>query len=192
MTVDPSSKKAYIHPKALVETRSIGPGTRVWAFAHVMKGALVGRDCNLGDHSFVEGGVSIGDRVTIKNGVSVWNGVTIENDVFVGPNVAFTNDRYPVSRQTDYKLELTTIGRGSAIGANATIVCGVVIGPNVMVGAGSVVTKSIPANALVYGNPAKVHGYLCDCRKKIKFAGVCARCACGLTYKKSSKGIRRA
>lgn len=181
--------KPFVHPKALVETRSVGSGTRVWAFAHVMKGAAVGRDCNIGDHAFVESDVRIGDRVTIKNGVSIWKGVTLEQDVFVGPNAAFTNDRFPVSRSRDFKLEPTCVRRGAAIGANATIVCGVTVGEYAVVGAGSVVTRNVPAQALVYGNPAQVRGYLCVCRKKLAFKSGAARCACGKKFRQTSKGI---
>ncbi len=187
-----ASKKPFLHPRSLVESRHIGAGTRVWAFAHVMKGAVIGRDCNIGDHSFIEDGVTIGNRVTIKNGVSVWRGVALEDDVFVGPNAAFTNDRFPMSRQTSFKLEPTRVGRGSAIGANATIVCGVTIGSNAMIGAGSVVTQDIPSNTLAYGNPAKVRAYLCDCRKKLKITAGRARCKCGLVFLKTLAGMAHA
>ena len=192
----PKSPKFFIHPKALVETRSIGSGTRIWAFAHVMKGAVIGRDCNVGDHSFLESGAKVGDRVTIKNGVSVWDGVTLEDDVFAGPNAAFTNDRFPIGRAgragrggAGFKLELTRVRRGAAIGANATIVCGVTVGEYAMVGAGAVVTGDVPAHALVYGNPARVRGFLCVCRKKLAFNSGGARCACGKKFKKTAKGI---
>ena len=184
-----ASNKPYIHPQALVETRAVGPGTRVWAFAHVMKGAVIGRDCNIGDHSFIESGVTVGDRVTVKNGVSVWNGVTLENGVFVGPNAAFTNDRFPVSRHNVFKLEPTRVREGAAIGANATVVCGVTVGRHAMVGAGAVVTRDVPDHALVYGNPAKSAGFLCVCRKKLTFKSAAARCACGLRYRKTLKGV---
>jgi UDP-2-acetamido-3-amino-2,3-dideoxy-glucuronate N-acetyltransferase len=183
--------RPYVHPRALVESGDIGFGTRIWAFAHVMKGAVIGRDCNVGDHAFIESDVTIGDRVTIKNGVSVWQGVTLEEDVFVGPNAAFTNDRFPVSRCANYRMEQTHVKRGAAVGANATVVCGVTIGEYAMVGAGSVVTRDVPAHTLVYGNPAKPADFLCVCRQKIRFGSGSARCACGERYRKTRKGIER-
>ena len=187
------SKKPFIHTKALVETRSIGPGTRIWAFAHVMKGAAIGRDCNVGDHSFLESGAKVGDRVTIKNGVSIWDGVTLEDDVFAGPNAAFTNDRFPAGRAArggaGFKLEPTRVRRGAAIGANATVVCGVTVGRYAMVGAGSVVTRDVPDHALVYGNPAKARGFLCFCRKKLTLSSGVARCTCGKKFRKTGKGL---
>ena len=182
--------KPFFHAKSLVESKnSIGDGTRVWAFAHVMKGSVVGRDCNIGDHSFVETGSFLGDRVTLKNGVSVWDGVTLGNDVFVGPNAVFTNDLFPVSR-VQKKFLSTRVEKGSCIGANATIVCGVTIGEYAFVGAGSTVTKNIPDHALFYGNPARLHGYLCRCRKKLKFKVSQAVCSCGLRFKRSKNTVR--
>lgn len=184
-----ASSKPFIHSKALVETRRIGSGTRVWAFAHVMKDAEVGRDCNIGDHAFIESGVRIGSRVTIKNGVSVWKGVTLEDDVFVGPNAVFTNDLFPISRGGGFNLVKTRVKRGTAIGANATIVCGTTVGEYVLIGAGSVVTRDVPDHALVYGNPARVHAFLCGCRKKLAFKSGKARCACGKKFKKTVQGV---
>lgn len=182
-------KKPFFHSKALVETRRVGSGTNVWAFAHLMKDVTVGRDCNIGDHTFVENGVRLGNRVTVKNGVSVWRGVAVEDDVFIGPNVAFTNDRFPVSRNRDFKLESTRVKRGSAIGANATVICGVTIGAHSLIGAGSVVTRDVPDHAMVYGNPARLHGYLCSCRKPLAFRAGKAACACGRKYRKSAGGV---
>lgn len=186
------SSKPFIHSQALCESRFVGAGTRVWAFAHVMKGAVVGKDCNIGDHAFIENEVTVGDRVTIKNGVAVWNGVTLEDDVFVGPNAVFTNDLLPVSRGGGFGLQKTRVKRGTAIGANATIVCGTTIGRYALVGAGSVVTKDVPDHALVYGNPARSKAFLCSCRKKLTFKSNAARCACGKKYRKSSKGVSAA
>jgi UDP-2-acetamido-3-amino-2,3-dideoxy-glucuronate N-acetyltransferase len=146
----------FKHPQAIVESTTIGDGTRIWAFAHVMPKAVIGRECNICDHTFIENEVVIGDRVTIKNGVQVWDGVTLEDDVFVGPNATFTNDPFPRSRQIPHAFTKTRVCLGASIGANATILCGVVIGSKAMVGAGAVVTKDVPANAVVVGNPAKV------------------------------------
>ena len=148
------------HPAAIVETENIGDGTRVWAFAHVLPGAKVGADCNLCDHVFVENDVVVGDRVTIKSGVQLWDGVRIEDDVFIGPNVAFTNDPFPRSKNYPEKYAVTVVQKGASIGANATILPGVTIGQNAMVGAGSVVTKDIPPNAIVVGNPARIVNYV--------------------------------
>src|SRR6185437_9045758 len=150
---------AFIHPQALCETSEVGDGTRIWAFAHVLSGAVVGRDCNLCDGVFVEGDVRIGDRVTVKCGVQLWDGVTLEDDVFVGPNATFTNDAFPRSRQKPAAFLRTTVERGASIGANATILPGVTIGRGAMVGAGAVVVRSVPRFAIVAGNPARIQGY---------------------------------
>ncbi len=145
----------YVHPNGICESGDIGVGTRIWAFTHVLPGAKIGKDCNICEQVFVEGGAIIEDRVTIKNGVQIWNGVIIESDVFIGPNVTFTNDKYPKSMNRNFDLLRTVIGSGSSIGANATILPGITIGKNVVVGAGSVVTRDIPDSQKVYGNPAK-------------------------------------
>jgi len=149
---------AFIHIHALVDFgATIGDGTRVWAFAHVLPKAVIGCECNICDHVFIENDVKIGDRVTIKCGVQLWDGITLENDVFVGPNVTFTNDPFPRSRQyPEHGFPRTLVKRGASIGGNATILPGIIIGENAMVGAGSVVTKDVPANTVVVGNPAKV------------------------------------
>jgi UDP-2-acetamido-3-amino-2,3-dideoxy-glucuronate N-acetyltransferase len=145
----------FIHERALVESDTIGPGTRIWAFAHVMAGAVVGADCNICDHTYVEGDVIIGDRVTLKSGVFLWDGLRVGDDVFIGPQATFTNDLMPRSRQP-FELRGTTICRGASIGAGAVILPGVTIGEGAMVGAGAVVTKDVPANAVVVGNPARI------------------------------------
>jgi len=148
-----------IHPQALCETTSIGAGTRVWAFAHVLPGARIGRDCNICDHVFIENDVVVGDRVTIKCGVQLWDGVRLADDVFVGPNAAFTNDLFPRSKQYPEKVLETHVGPGASIGANATILPGLRIGASAMIGAGAVVTRDVPAKAIVVGNPARIVGY---------------------------------
>ena len=149
-----------IHSLAVVEPGArIGPRTRIWAFAHVLPGAVVGADCNLCDHTFVEGAVRIGDRVTVKCGVYLWDGVTLEDDVFVGPCAAFTNDKFPRSRRRPARYLQTVVGQGASIGANATLLPGVRIGKQAMVGAGAVVTRDVPAYAVVKGNPARLAGY---------------------------------
>jgi acetyltransferase-like isoleucine patch superfamily enzyme len=152
----------FIHDKALVEENvSIGEGTRVWAFAHVLPGAVIGSDCNICDGVFVEGSVRVGDRVTVKCGVQLWDGVVLEDDVFVGPNATFTNDLFPRSRKYVAPAP-TLVKRGASIGANATILAGLTIGEDAMVGAGAVVTHSVPDRAIVVGNPARIRGYVED------------------------------
>jgi acetyltransferase-like isoleucine patch superfamily enzyme len=151
---------AFVHPQGICESTSVGEGTRVWAFAHVLPKAVLGRECNVCDHVFIENDVVVGDRVTIKSGVQLWDGVTLEDDVFVGPNVAFTNDRFPRSKKYPEVFARTVVKRGASIGANATILPGITIGQRAMVGAGAVVTKDVPANAIVKGNPARISGYV--------------------------------
>jgi UDP-2-acetamido-3-amino-2,3-dideoxy-glucuronate N-acetyltransferase len=150
----------FVHPQGLCESGQVGEGTRIWAFAHVLPGARIGADCNICDHVFIENKVVIGDRVTIKSGVQVWDEVTLEDDVFIGPNATFTNNPLPRSKQYPAQHAKTLVRSGASIGANATILPGLVIGPRAMVGAGAVVTRSVPANAIVVGNPAKIVGYV--------------------------------
>lgn len=149
-----------MHPQALVESRDIGRGTRVWAFAHILPGARIGEDCNICDHTFIENDVVIGNRVTIKCGVQVWDGVRIEDDAFIGPNVTFTNDPAPRSKQYLPEYPKTWIRSGASIGANATVLPGLTIGRGAMVGAGAVVTRSVPPFAVVVGNPARILRYV--------------------------------
>ncbi len=180
------------HPTALVESEHIGRGTRIWAFVHVLPGAVIGEDCNIGDHCYIESGAVVGNRVTIKNGVAVWEGVHLGDDVFLGPNVALTNDLLPRSRKPDWVCHPTYIERGATIGANATIVCRVRIGEYAMVGAGSVVTKDIPAHALCFGNPAAVRGWVCRCATRLTFEGEETTCReCGDQYRQTPGGIIR-
>jgi len=149
----------FRHETAIVESPSIGHGTRVWAYVHILPGAVIGEGCNLCDQVFIENDVHIGDRVTIKCGVQIWDGITIEDDVFVGPNATFSNDPFPRSRQQPEKFSRTLVRKGASIGANATILPGLTIGERAMVGAGSVVTRDVPPLAIVTGNPARIVGY---------------------------------
>lgn len=145
-----------VHDYAMLESNSIGEGTRVWAFAHILPGAKIGKDCNICDQTFIENDVVIGNRVTIKSGVHIWDGIRLEDDVFIGPSVAFTNDKYPKSKQYPEKYINTVVRRGASIGANATLLPGITVGENAMVGAGAVVTEDVPNNSLVVGNPARI------------------------------------
>ena len=149
----------FIHPQGICESHTVGNGTKVWAFAHILTGAVIGEDCNICDHVFIENDVVLGDRVTVKCGVQLWDGLRIENDVFIGPNATFTNDLFPKSKQRPDRFARTTLEEGCSIGANATILPGISIGRNAMVGAGAVVTRSVPPNAIVRGNPARIYGY---------------------------------
>ncbi|HLD98909.1 MAG TPA: WxcM-like domain-containing protein [Bdellovibrionota bacterium] len=158
----------FIHEKAIVESKSIGQNTRIWAFAHVLPGAKIGDECNICDGVFVENDVSIGNRVTVKCGVQLWDGVVLADDVFIGPNVTFTNDRFPRSKQYPEKFLKTVVQKGASIGANATILPGITVGKNAMIGAGAVVTRDVPPNAIVVGNPAVVSGYVNSTTPEIK------------------------
>lgn len=149
-----------IHPTADVQTQNIGPGTNIWQFCVVLRGASIGADCNLCAHVLVENDVTVGNRVTIKSGVQLWDGVTVEDDVFIGPNVTFTNDLVPRSKQYPESFARTVIQKGASIGANATVVAGHTIGAHALIGAGSVVTKDVPPNTVWYGNPAIHQGYV--------------------------------
>jgi UDP-2-acetamido-3-amino-2,3-dideoxy-glucuronate N-acetyltransferase len=175
MSTASAPARFYRHPDSLVEdtpgegsahqegkrrAATIGRGTRIWAFAHVLAGARIGDDCNICDHTLIEGKAVVGDRVTVKSGVQLWDGVTLENDVFVGPNATFTNDPFPRSRRRPSQYAQTLVRAGASIGANATILPGVIIGAGAMVGAGAVVTRDVPPRAIVVGNPAAVTGYV--------------------------------
>jgi UDP-2-acetamido-3-amino-2,3-dideoxy-glucuronate N-acetyltransferase len=149
-----------IHPLADVKQATIGHRTRVWQFAIVLDGAVIGEDCNICAHTLIEGKVVIGSYVTIKSGVYIWDGITIEDYVFLGPNVTFTNDLFPRSKQYPSEFIKTKICHNASIGANATILAGITIGEYAMVGAGSVVTKDVPPYAVVVGNPARIVRFL--------------------------------
>lgn len=154
-----SDNDPFVHPQGLCESKQVGGGTRVWAFAHVLPGAKIGRDCNICDQVFIENDVVVGDGVTIKSGVQLWDGLRIGDRVFIGPNATFTNDRFPRSKQYPDEFLQSVVEDDASIGANATILPGVRIGRGAMVGAGAVVTRNVPANATVVGNPAKIIGY---------------------------------
>lgn len=145
----------FVHASADVQTTQIGKGTRIWQFCVVLGGASIGDDCNINSHCFVENDVRVGDRVTVKCGVQLWDGLRVADDVFIGPNVTFTNDLFPRSKVYPSRFEQTTICKGASIGANATILCGITIGEGAMIGAGSVVTRDVPAGEVWYGNPAR-------------------------------------
>ena len=173
------------HPQALVESPHIGDRTRVWAFAHILPGAVIGADCNICDHVFIENDVIIGDRVTVKCGIYIWDGVRLADLVFLGPNVVFTNDHSPRSQRHTQPLERTLVARGASIGANATILPGLAIGQWAMVGSGSVVTRDVPAFALVLGNPARHVGHVCVCARNLTLPdpGRSTRCPCGRSFR---------
>jgi UDP-2-acetamido-3-amino-2,3-dideoxy-glucuronate N-acetyltransferase len=177
-----------IHPQAVIDPGAVvGARTRVWAFAHVCDGAVIGEDCNLCDHTFFEKGVQVGNRVTIKCGVYLWDGVLLEDDVFVGPGVAFTNDLRPRSRQYPDQFLETHLQQGCTLGANATILP-ITIGCWAMVAAGAVVTRDVPAHALVRGNPARLTGWVCRCGEKLEFHNdTSVACGCSRHFQKTSK-----
>lgn len=159
----------FAHPTAVVESKNIGDGTKIWHFAHIREGSKIGRQCNLGKSVYIDIDAEIGDRVKIQNFVSVYKGVKIEDDVFVGPAVTFTNDLYPRSFSWDEgQVTPTRICKGASIGANSTIVCGVNVGDYAMIGAGSVVAEDIPPFALFLGNPARFRGWVCQCGRRLK------------------------
>jgi acetyltransferase-like isoleucine patch superfamily enzyme len=185
----------FIHTSAIVETTRIGEGTRIWAYTHVMDDVSIGSECNIGEHCFVESGASIGNQVTVKNGNMIWEGVHLEDGVFVGPQVVFTNDLYPRSprlpqvkkRYADRAwLERTVVKHGASVGAGAVILAGVTIGEFSLVGAGSIVTKSLPRHALAVGRPARVRGWVCQCGQPLVFVNGTASCrGCDLRFAKA-------
>jgi acetyltransferase-like isoleucine patch superfamily enzyme len=189
----------FVHPTAIVETQHIGQGTRIWAFAHVMNDVSIGSNCNIGDHCFIESGVAVGNNVTIKNGNMIWEGLTLEDGTFVGPHVFFTNDRYPRSPRLPQAkkrysgrgwLVPTRVRQGASLGAGAVILAGITVGEFAMVGAGAVVTRDVPAYALVIGNPARVRGWVCQCGQPLKFSSSTATCGdCGLSFVRDGNSV---
>jgi UDP-2-acetamido-3-amino-2,3-dideoxy-glucuronate N-acetyltransferase len=171
----------FVHESSYVDDgATIGNGTKIWHFCHVMPGAVIGERCNLGQNVVVMPGTKIGNNVKIQNNVSIYEGVILEDDVFCGPSCVFTNVSRPrshVSRKTEY--EETVVGRGASIGANATVVCGITLGEFSFVGAGAVVTSNVPAYALMVGVPARRVGWMCSCGERLHLAdgaGSCGRC----------------
>jgi len=179
------------HPSAMIEKGArVGARTRVWAFAHIVTGAVVGEDCNICDHTFIEGQVVIGNRVTVKCGVYLWDGLVVEDDVFIGPAAVFTNDPRPRSRKHPAEYPVTRLKQGCSIGAGAVILPGLTIGRWAMVGAGSVVTRDVPDFALVVGNPARFRYWICRCAARLtetSSPGLWA-CDCGLRYREAKHG----
>jgi UDP-2-acetamido-3-amino-2,3-dideoxy-glucuronate N-acetyltransferase len=169
MTQTPAVKSFFAHPQALVETEEIGPGTRIWAFAHVLPGVRIGAECNICDHAFIETGVVLGNNVTVKNGVAIWQGVTVEDNVFLGPNCVLTNDPNPRAyiKKPGEALQNTLIRANATLGANATILCGVTIGRYAFIGAGAVVLRTVLDFALMVGNPARQIGWMCHCARRL-------------------------
>jgi UDP-2-acetamido-3-amino-2,3-dideoxy-glucuronate N-acetyltransferase len=191
------TKPYFVHESSYVdEPAEIGEGTKIWHFSHVLPECRIGSNCNIGQNVVIGPRVRIGNRVKIQNNVSVYEGVELEDEVFCGPSMVFTNVFTPRSgtpRNTSADYLRTLVKRGASIGANATIVCGNTIGEYAFVGAGSVVTKDVPAYAIVYGNPARIHGYACECGVRLEFAADAAACReCGRTYKRINDIIRKA
>jgi len=181
-----------VHPLSDVQTTNIGEGTRVWQFAIILAEAIIGKDCNINCHTFIENDVIIGDSVTIKAGVQLWNGIHVEDDVFIGPNVTFTNDKSPRSKQYLQQYSKTILKKGSSLGANATILPGLIIGKYSLVGAGSVVISDVPDYAVVYGNPATIRGWVDEQGRKLKqLSEDCWENEDGVIYIKNDTGLQK-
>lgn len=194
--------QVFVHSQALCESDEIGAGTRIWAFAHIMKGASAGRDCNIGDGAFLESGARVGDRVTIKNQVMIWEGVEIGDDVFIGPGACFTNDLIPRSprmplaavaeryRRSENWRRITRVESGASLGARCIVLPGITIGAYAMIAAGAVVTRNVPAHALMTGCPAKQSGWVCRCGARLFTAGTPHwRCTgCDEIYEEQTSG----
>jgi UDP-2-acetamido-3-amino-2,3-dideoxy-glucuronate N-acetyltransferase len=186
-------KKYFAHPTAIVdEPVEIGEETRIWHFSHIMSGAKIGNNCLIGQNVFIGSEATLGNNIKIQNNVSIYDSVILEDDVFCGPSMVFTNVFNPrsfISRKKEFRK--TLVKKGATIGANATIVCGNTIGEYAFIGAGSVVTRDVPDYALVYGNPGKVKGWICQCAVEITFRSGKAVCrACGKKYKKDRTGVK--
>jgi UDP-2-acetamido-3-amino-2,3-dideoxy-glucuronate N-acetyltransferase len=186
-------KDYFVHESSFVDAGAkIGAGTKIWHFCHVMPGAVIGERCNLGQNVVVMNGVKLGDNVKVQNNVSIYEGVELEDDVFCGPSMVFTNVMNPrshVSRKTEYRR--TTVKRGTSIGANATIVCGVTLNEYSFIGAGAVVHRDVPSYALMVGVPARRIGWMCQCGERLPDTGVGTCAVCGSSYARSGDSIRR-
>lgn len=186
-------KKFFIHPTAVVdEPVDIGKGTQIWHFTHIMAGSQVGKNCVIGQNVFIGKGAVLGNNVKVQNNVSVYDGVVLEDDVFCGPSMVFTNVFNPrsfISRKKEFRK--TIVGKGATIGANVTIVCGNMIGQYAFIGAGSVVTRDVPDYAVVYGNPGRAKGWVCQCAEEITFRAGKAVCKiCGKKYQEDRDGVK--
>ena len=199
MATPVAAKPYFVHESSYVdEPASIGAGTKIWHFSHVMKDSTIGQNCNIGQNVVISPGVSLGNNVKIQNNVSVYTGCVLEDDVFCGPSMVFTNvvnPRSHVVRRDEYRT--TIVRRGASIGANSTIVCGTTIGRYAFIGAGSVVTRDVPDFGLLYGNPARLRGWMCHCGVKLPLsvndAEESAACSdCGRTYKRTGKVVAEA
>jgi len=186
-------EKYFAHPTAVIdEPAEIGEKTQIWHFSHIMSGAKIGAGCIIGQNVFIGSGVVLGNNIKVQNNVSIFDGVVLEDGVFCGPSMVFTNVFNPrsfISRKKEFRK--TLVKKGATIGANATVVCGYTIGQCAFIGAGSVVTKDVPDYALVYGNPGRVKGWMCQCANEIVFRSGNAKCAaCGKRYTKDREGVR--
>jgi len=187
------NSKVFIHESSYIdEPCTIGQGTKIWHFSHIMRDCIIGQNCNIGQNVVISPNVVLGSNVKIQNNVSIYTGVICKDDVFLGPSCVFTNvinPRSHVSRKDEYRQ--TVVGKGASIGANATIVCGNNIGMYALIGAGAVVTKDIPEYALAVGNPARVKGWVCECGEKLEFKDNESQCnVCGKQYIKEKEKVR--
>lgn len=181
------SLNVFIHPRAIVDTNFVGRDTRVWGFTHILSEAQIGDNCNINEYVFIENKVILGNNVTVKCGVYIWDNITVEDNVFIGPSVTFTNDKHPRSKQYPLEFEKTILKRGCSIGANATILCGLVIGEYATIGAGAVVTKNVAPYEVVVGNPAVFKNYNCKCGEILNQIDDKFICKCGKIYKYDKK-----
>lgn len=191
----------YKHPTAIVESDDVGEGSKIWHFAHIRERSSIGKNCNIGKSVYIDIDVKVGNNVKIQNFVSIYKGVEVEDDVFIGPSVVFTNDSYPRSFiWEEVKVVKTVVKKGSSIGANSTIICGLTIGEYAMIGAGSVVTRDTSPFCLVFGNPARLQGFVCYCGKRLKNIidkeeeeeDVIYKCECGKIIKIKKEWINNA